>query len=201
MNSDWQRPKSKLIEDSKQDSNVIALAVVIGIVAGIGAFRWLEAAMTCPQTEVTNCREAESCGRTIPVQQSYRPLRQIERPVQQYERPVSYTSGRAMGNIAPYRRDMMSRIARNFNPPKNFRGSVIIVLGQDGTLISDEVLESSGNKQADRAFLTAVETTEYQPLPDWYRGETLQFKINLEKLASAREHAHSNIAAPVTIRE
>jgi TonB family protein len=97
-------------------------------------------------------------------------------------------SARAMGNIAPYRKDMLIRIAQNWHPKRKNESIVILVtIDRDGKLLSDEVLESSGNKKSDKEALAAIEATEFAGLPDWYKGEQLQFKINLDKVEALQQ--------------
>lgn len=90
---------------------------------------------------------------------------------------------RAMGNIAPYRKDMLIRIAQNWHPKRKSESIILLVtIDHEGKLISDEILQSSGNKRSDKEALAAIEGTDYASLPDWYKGESLQFKINLDKV-------------------
>ncbi|MBX9568402.1 MAG: TonB family protein [Candidatus Obscuribacterales bacterium] len=92
-------------------------------------------------------------------------------------------TGRAMGNIAPYRKDMLMRIAQNWHPKKkNETMTIQISIGKDGAIISAEILESSGNKRSDKEALAAIEQTEFSPLPEWYKGEQLTFKIDFAKV-------------------
>jgi Ca-activated chloride channel homolog len=101
---------------------------------------------------------------------------------------------RAAGNIAPYRKDLLMRIANNWHPSnENESAAVQIQIGKDGQLVSDEMIESTGNRAADRQILEAIEATEFAPLPDFYKGESLVFKIELEKvLAITKSVARSN---------
>jgi TonB family protein len=90
---------------------------------------------------------------------------------------------RAMGNIAPYRKDLLMRIAANWHPKnKNESLTVQIQIGRDGQVLSVDVVESSGNKRADKEAVAAIEATEFGPLPEWYKGEQLTFKIDLAKV-------------------
>lgn len=92
-------------------------------------------------------------------------------------------TGRAMGNIAPYRKDMLMRIAQNWHPKKkNETMQLQISIGKDGQVLSAEIIESSGNKRSDKEALAAIEQTEFAPLPDWYKGEQLTFKIDFAKV-------------------
>jgi TonB family protein len=96
-------------------------------------------------------------------------------------------TGRAMGNIAPYRKDMLIRIAQNWHPKRKTESIIIIVtIDHDGKLLADEIFQSSGNKKSDKEALAAVESTEFAPLPDWYKGDQLQFKISMDKVEQAQ---------------
>lgn len=91
-------------------------------------------------------------------------------------------SRRAQGNIGPYHRDMLLKIAANWQGNRR-KVPVVILLTilKDGTLLEAKVLESGG-KKADRAALKAVETTEFAPLPDWLQGEQLTFRVEMSSL-------------------
>lgn len=98
------------------------------------------------------------------------------------------TTGRAMGNIAPYRKDMLIRIAQNWHPKRKNESIVVLVtIDHDGKLLADEILVSSGNKKSDKEALAAIEATEFGGLPDWYKGDQLQFKINLDKVEALQQ--------------
>jgi TonB family protein len=89
-----------------------------------------------------------------------------------------------LGNIAPYRKDLLIRLAQNWHP-KNKTESLIVMLtiNHEGKVLSDEVVQSSGNSKADDDALGAIASTEFAPLPDWFKGDHLQFKINLDKVS------------------
>jgi TonB family protein len=92
-------------------------------------------------------------------------------------------AGRAMGNISPYRKDLLLRIAQNWHPKKATENLIVLLtIGHDGGLLGSEIFQSSGNKKADKEALAACQTTEFAPLPDWYKGEQLQFKVELSKV-------------------
>ena len=98
------------------------------------------------------------------------------------------TGAKAMGNIAPYRKDLLLRIAQNWHPKKkNQACTILITLDHDGKLLSDEILESTGSKKADREALAAIESTEFATLPDWFKGDQLQFKIELAKVEALQQ--------------
>lgn len=95
---------------------------------------------------------------------------------------------RAVGNIAPYRKGLLMRIAQNWHPKrKNESMTVQIVIAKDGQLLSCEIIESSGNKRSDAEAQAAVEATEFDPLPEWYKGEQLTFKIDLAKVEALQQ--------------
>jgi TonB family protein len=98
-------------------------------------------------------------------------------------------TGRAMGNIAPYRKEMLIRIAQNWHPRRKSESIIVLVtIDHEGKLLSDEILQSSGNKKSDKEALAAIEATEYTSLPDWYKGDQLQFKINLDKVEALQNN-------------
>ncbi len=95
---------------------------------------------------------------------------------------------RAMGNIAPYRRDLLAKIAASWHPKrKNETLTIQIQIGKDGQVLSVEIVESSGNKKADKEAQAAIEATEFSPLPEWYKGEQLTFKIDLAKVEQLQQ--------------
>ncbi len=97
-------------------------------------------------------------------------------------------AGRAMGNIAPYRKDLLLRLAQNWHPKRTYENLIVlVVLDHDGHLVSSEIFQSSGNKKGDKEALEAVQATEYAPLPDWFKGETLTFKIELSKVEALQQ--------------
>ena len=97
-------------------------------------------------------------------------------------------TARAMGNIGPYRKDMLIRIAQNWHPRRRNESIVVLVtIDHDGKLLSSEVLQSSGSKKSDKEAIAAIEGTEFGQLPDWYKGEQLQFKISLDKVEQLQQ--------------
>ncbi len=97
-------------------------------------------------------------------------------------------STRAMGNIAPYRRNLLMKIAANWHPKRKTEAMTVrIEIGKDGQVLSAEIVESSGNKRADAEALAAVEATEFDPLPAWFKGESIPFQIDLSKVEELRQ--------------
>lgn len=102
--------------------------------------------------------------------------------------PVGAT--RAMGNIGPYRKDLLMRLAQNWKP-KNPNQSIfaIIVIAPDGSVLSAVIDEdkSNANKKAYKEVLQAIEDTKFAPLPEWYKGKQLTFKIELSKVEAVSQ--------------
>lgn len=93
-------------------------------------------------------------------------------------------SSRATGNIAPYRKAMLLAIAGNWHPRRKTDTIIVrIEIAKDGSVANVEVKESSGNKKADAEAVAAIESTEFPPLPEWYKGETLTFEVDMTKAA------------------
>jgi TonB family protein len=102
--------------------------------------------------------------------------------------PHSAGIGTAMGNIAPYRKDMLMRLATHWNPKKLKQGNIVVVitLSKDGQLLNSEIVSSSGNDKLDQYALDAVGKTEFAPLPDWYRGSQLRLKVELARVEAMK---------------
>lgn len=98
------------------------------------------------------------------------------------------STARAMGNIGPYRRDLLMKIAANWHPKRKVEAMTVqIQIGKDGQVLSVEIIESSGNKRADKEAQAAIEATEFAPLPDWFKGDELTFKIDMKKVEQYQE--------------
>lgn len=101
---------------------------------------------------------------------------------------TSLGATRAMGNIAPYRKDLLVRLAQNWHPKKSFADLVVLItVDHDGHLIGSEIFQSSGSRKADKEAIEAVNATEFAPLPDWYKGDTLTFKIQMSKVEAQNQ--------------
>jgi len=95
---------------------------------------------------------------------------------------------RAMGNIAPYRKDLLLRLAANWHPKKQYDPIILLLsIDKEGNLLSSEIFQSSGSKKADKEALAAAQATQYAPLPDWYKGEQLTFKIEMSKVEALNQ--------------
>jgi hypothetical protein len=89
-------------------------------------------------------------------------------------------SASASGNIGPYRKALLLKLAQVWRPAKKHDYVVVgLRLAQDGALIDSWIIEQSSAK-AGKSALEAVRGSQYDHLPDWYRGEELSFKLTLQ---------------------
>ena len=87
------------------------------------------------------------------------------------------------GDIAPYRRDVLTRIARNWHPGKaNSEMTIQLALTKEGKLLNCTIEKSSGSKVEDKHALDSIKATTFNPLPGWYKKNTLELKIDLQKV-------------------
>ncbi len=84
-------------------------------------------------------------------------------------------------DIAPYRKEMLMRIAREWTPPKNHQVTLVVLMtiAKDGTLLKAQIIGADASKRVQKDVLEAIERTIYAPLPDWYKKDQLSFKIEL----------------------
>jgi hypothetical protein len=93
------------------------------------------------------------------------------------------TPGRAMGNIAPYKKQLLQKLARNWKPSQSKSGLVmLIMIGRTGELVNYTVQQSSGDAAIDEQARKLIQTSSYDPLPAWYAGDRLEFKIAFDQL-------------------
>lgn len=92
----------------------------------------------------------------------------------------------ALGNIRPYTNSVLQKIAMTWHPTRK-REQVIIalVIGSEGQLINSELVEAPTRKAGIEA-LAAVSLATFDPLPEWYQGQTLSFHITLDAVLSAK---------------
>jgi len=116
--------------------------------------------------------ENTAAGSSTGVSQGVGSLRDVVAPIPKV----------ATGNIGPYRKDLQRRLQENWHPQTAVvRLVVLITIAQDGSLISTSIMESSGSKRADREALQAVNATSFAPLPAWYKGDLISFRIEMIK--------------------
>jgi protein TonB len=101
--------------------------------------------------------------------------------------PHAAVTGTAMGNIAPYRRDMLMRLAENWHP-KKLQGNIVVVitLSSSGQLLNAEILNSSGDEKLDQYALDTVNKTAFAPLPNWFTGSQLRLRVELARVEAMK---------------
>lgn len=94
----------------------------------------------------------------------------------------------ALGNIAPYRKDMLLRLAANWHPKKHRQGNIVLVvtISKDGRLLDTQLTSSSGDDKLDEYAMATVGKTEFAPLPDWFKGSQLRLKVELAKVEAIK---------------
>lgn len=85
-----------------------------------------------------------------------------------------------MGNIKPYKQDLLQKLAKHWHPHKGYDKMILsVTLNKEGKVVNTEVVESSGSERADHDALETINSIEFSALPDWYKGEHLTCKLNL----------------------
>lgn len=93
----------------------------------------------------------------------------------------------SMGNIGPYKKDLMKRLAANFPIVSDeILPTILITINHDGKLSKVELYDSYDDKKLVKAALYAASVTEYAPLPDWYKGQDVTFKVNMSSVQSLK---------------
>lgn len=87
----------------------------------------------------------------------------------------------AMGNIGPYKRDLVARIKQAWHPEEDYEQVVVeLALSQEGKLLNRQLLQSTGSSTLDEQLLSAIDETQFAALPEWYRGAQLKIKLVLK---------------------
>jgi TonB family protein len=93
--------------------------------------------------------------------------------------PASCTN--TLPHTLSYRKSMVLRIMQNWDPRNcGCPIRISVVIARDGTLTNKAILDSSGRRKCDTEVLRAVTETEFEPLPKWYKGGPLEFKLTLD---------------------
>lgn len=101
-----------------------------------------------------------------------------------------YTSS-AIGNpsmpvsacVKSYKEDLKNRLAMNWTSVSSKNLPVILItIDHSGNLVETALFESTDDQKIDKAALYAATITEYAPLPDWYKGHQITFKINMSSI-------------------
>lgn len=64
---------------------------------------------------------------------------------------------------------------------------LIVEVSKTGELVKREIIDSSGDDLRDKEALSAIDATTFAPLPQWYRGQTIPFKIELAHTPTVEE--------------
>jgi hypothetical protein len=101
--------------------------------------------------------------------------------------PVSMmVPGTAQGNIAPYRTALLVKLAGEWRPVKKHEQVVALVrVSHEGAVIEATALEWTHKKSAENA-VRVLSGMQFDPLPDWYKGQELTFKIYLDADSAPR---------------
>ncbi|MBX9686917.1 MAG: hypothetical protein K2X27_09460 [Candidatus Obscuribacterales bacterium] len=101
------------------------------------------------------------------------------------EDPAPSFSTNILGNIAPYRRDLIIRLASTLKGSRlDAEGTAMplfsITIAKDGKIVSSQMVQS-GTEVNNKACSKAIESCKFQQLPDWFKGKQLIFKIDMDK--------------------
>ena len=92
-------------------------------------------------------------------------------------------------NIAPYRKELLRRIALRWSPKGGVGNlTVLLRIAKDGKLISAELIQSSGKKKLDKQVLEAIRSTEFAPLPEPLKRDELAFKIDFSAVSAIESY-------------
>lgn len=84
----------------------------------------------------------------------------------------------------PYMRELQRRIKRNWDPPRGNESKRVVVMfkiAKDGRLLSLKTMKSSGNIEADKAAMSAVElTAPFSPLPPEHREGSIDIQFTFD---------------------
>ncbi len=87
----------------------------------------------------------------------------------------------AMGNIGPYKRDLVARIKAAWHPVEAYdQVEVQVTLSREGKLLSSQLLRSTGNSKIDSTLLEAIDSTDFAALPEWFQGHQLKIRLILK---------------------
>ena len=95
------------------------------------------------------------------------------------------------GNIAPYRKELLRHLSKII-PEQLISDPCIFLLciANDGTILKVEILEPTTKELQERSkrrLLKALEGTVFTPLPAWFTGRNLTFKINTATLQGIKD--------------
>jgi hypothetical protein len=96
-------------------------------------------------------------------------------------KPLSVMTN-SRGNIALYRKEIYDKVSQGWHPKRAVESVVVLlVIAHDGSLLEREIVVGSGSKRSDKEILKAIDETQFPPLPEWFKGKRLNFKLELSK--------------------
>lgn len=79
--------------------------------------------------------------------------------------------------------DSLQRLSTSYAHDQGQQYPVVLIeIERDGRLLRCEIIDSSGSPRLDNDALDAVERTEFEPLPEWYTGFSIPFKIDFSRV-------------------
>lgn len=90
--------------------------------------------------------------------------------------------GKPMGNIAPYRADVVRRLSLAWTGESHCGSTISVEIARDGQVVDFHVANLCNTEQSGMTPLRWIEDTKFAPLPAWYRGKSIVFKIRLDGL-------------------
>ena len=87
-------------------------------------------------------------------------------------------------DFGPYMAELQRRIKRNWQPPKQNNSKRVVLMfkiGRDGRLLGLSVARSSGDPEADRSAMSAVQlTAPFRPLPAEYTNNSIDIQFTFD---------------------
>lgn len=83
-------------------------------------------------------------------------------------------------DFGPWMREFMRRCKMNWEPPKGCEYlpvTVSVKVDKSGKLLDCKIYKTSREPRADKAAMKAVEVTPFRPLPDEYKGESVEIQM------------------------
>ena len=83
-------------------------------------------------------------------------------------------------DFGPWMREFMRRCKMNWEPPKGCEYlpvTVSVKVDKNGKLLDCKIYKTSREPRADKAAMKAVEVTPFRPLPDEYKGESVEIQM------------------------
>lgn len=86
------------------------------------------------------------------------------------------------GNIVPYQKEAISRIARNWKLQRSSgRWAVNVEIARDGKVLATHLVTSTSASEG-RDATKVIETTAFAPLPEWFQDSRLTFEVTSETI-------------------